>query len=381
MNRKLRFGMIGGGAGSFIGSVHRSASQFFGEAELVAGAFSRDPDNSRNTGDKLYLDPTRVYADWQLMIRRESQLPPDQRLDFISIVTQNDMHFPIASAALQAGFHVLCEKPLAMNLEQATQLRQIVKQSGKLFGLMHNYTGYPMIRQAKAMIARGDLGNIRKVVVEYSLGWLAAPNACKQAVWRNDPKQAGACGCMGDIGTHAQNLISFLTGLRMTQLCADLTTFVDGCVLDDDGSVLVHFDNGARGLIFCSEVAVGQENNFRLCISGDQGALEWEQEKPENLVFRKNDEPIRTFRRGWAGTLPEAQAATHLPAGHPEGFFEAFANVYANFIACVRARQQGDLSVPADFPGIQDGVEEMVFLETLLQSQKNPLKWTPVPTA
>jgi len=295
-------------------------------------------------------------------------------------VTPNNGHYPIAKAFLEAGFNVLCEKPLTMNLEQALALREVVRKSGMVFGLMHNYTGYPMVKQAKAMVAAGTLGQIRKIVVEYSLGWLASPQAGKQAVWRVDPNIAGACGCMGDIGTHSQNLIKYITGLDIEELCADLTSFVPGRQVDDDGSVLMRFKNGAKGAVFCSEVSTGQENNFRIYIYGTEGALEWRQETPEDLFLRSNVEPMRTYRRGWAGVGPEAAAVTHLPAGHPEGFFEAFANVYANFLACIKARLAGDSQARGDFPGIDEGVEEMVFLDCLIKNVKGTDKWTKVPT-
>jgi len=372
-------GMIGGGPGAFIGDVHRKAAQFDGEADLVAGAFSTEANRSREFGEKLYLKPERCYGDYREMLKKEAALPADQQVDFISIVTPNFMHFPIAKACLEAGFHVMCEKPLTMNLEEAMELRKVIEKTGRLFALMHNYTGYPMVKQAKAMTQAGLLGDIRKVVVEYSLGWLASPNAGKQAVWRVDPKRAGISGCMGDIGTHSQNLIKYITGLDIKELCADLASFVEGRELDDDGSVLMRFTNGARGTIFCSEVSTGQENNFRIYIYGTEGALEWRQETPEDLIFRSNIEPMRILRRGWAGVGPEAGAASRLPAGHPEGFFEAFSNVYSNFIACIKARMAGDLDFPADFPSIEEGVEEMVFLECLVKNSTGKQKWTPVP--
>lgn len=379
MNRKLRMGMVGGGLGGFIGDVHRKAAQFTGEAEVVAGAFSTNAKRSKQTGKSLYLDPKRIYGSYQEMLAGELALPADQRIDFVSVVTPNNGHYPISKAFLEAGFNVLCEKPLTMNLKQALALRDVVRKSGKVFGLMHNYTGYPMVKQAKAMVAAGTLGQIRKVVVEYSLGWLASPQASKQAVWRVDPNIAGPCGCMGDIGTHSQNLIKYITGMDIEELCADLTSFVPGRQVDDDGSVLLRFKDGAKGAVFCSEVSTGQENNFRIYIYGTEGALEWRQETPEDLFLRSNVEPMRVYRRGWAGVGPEAAAATHLPAGHPEGFLEAFANVYANFLACIKARAKGDSQAGGDFPGIEEGVEEMVFLNCLLKNVKGKAKWTKVP--
>lgn len=379
MNRKLRMGMIGGGIGAFIGDVHRKAAQFSGQAELVAGAFSTDAERSYQTGEQLYLPKERCYASYQEMLEKEAALPEDQRVDFISIVTPNHMHFPIAKACLEAGFHVMLEKPLTMNLEEALELRKIVEKSGLAFALMHNYTGYPMVKQAKAMCESGILGEIRKIVVEYSLGWLASPNAGKQAVWRVDPKFAGISGCMADIGTHAQNLITYITGLGIKELCCDLTSFVEGRELDDDGSVMMRFDNGARGAIFASEVSTGQENNFRIYIYGSEGALEWQQESPENLIFRSNTQAMRIYRRGWAEVGEEAQAASYLPAGHPEGFFEAFSVVYNNFIEYIKGKAAGKENLPMDFPSIEDGVEEMIFLDCLVKNSNGNEKWTQVP--
>jgi len=370
MKRKIRMGMVGGGPGAFIGAVHRIAARLDGEIELVSGVFGRDPAKSRACAEELYLDPARGYADYQTMIRSELALPEDQRIDFVAICTPNQYHFPVAKAFLEAGFHVLCEKPLAMSSAEALELEALVRKNGKLFCLMHNYTGFPMVRQARQLIAEGKLGTIRKVNVEYSLGWLAAPNAGKQAAWRVDPKQAGISGCMGDIGTHAQNLIEFVTGMPIREVSAELATFVPGRALDDDGSVLLRFDGDARGVIFASEVATGEENNFILKIYGDKAALEWHEQDPENLIIRSNDAPIQILRRGWPGTGEAAAQNSRLPAGHPEGFIEAFANIYKMFAEAIRSGK------PGDYPSVSDGVAEMRFLEAIVANSNGTEKWT-----
>ncbi len=372
MKRKIRMGMVGGGPGAFIGAVHRIAARLDGEIELVSGVFGRDPAKSRACAEELYLDPARGYADYQSMIKAELALPADQRIDFVAICTPNQFHFPVAKAFLEAGFHVLCEKPLAMSSAEALELEALVKKNGKLFCLMHNYTGFPMVRQARQLIAEGKLGTIRKVNVEYSLGWLAAPNAGKQAAWRVDPKQAGISGCMADIGTHAQNLIEFVTGMPIREVSAELATFVPGRALDDDGSVLLRFDGDARGVIFASEVATGEENNFILKIYGDKAALEWHEQDPENLIIRSNDAPIQVLRRGWPGTGEAAAQNSRLPAGHPEGFIEAFANLYKMFAEAIRAGK------PGDYPSVSDGVAEMRFLEAIVANSHGTEKWTKI---
>ena len=372
MKRKVRMGMVGGGPGAFIGGVHRIAARLDGEIELVSGVFGRDPAKSRTCAEELYLDPARGYADYQSMIKAELALPEDQRIDFVSVCTPNHCHFPVAKAFLEAGFNVLCEKPLAMNSAEALELEAAVQKSGKLFCLMHNYTGFPMVRQARQLIAEGRLGTIRKVNVEYSLGWLAAPDAGKQAAWRVDPGQAGISGCMADIGTHAQNLIEFVTGMPIREVSAELATFVPGRVLDDDGSVLLRFDNGARGVIFASEIAAGEENNFILKIYGDKAALEWQEQDPENLIIRSNDAPVQILRRGWPGTGEAAARHSRLPAGHPEGFIEAFANIYKMFAEAIRRGR------PGDYPSVSDGVTEMRFLEAVVANSNGTEKWTKI---
>ena len=372
MLRKLKMGMVGGGEGAFIGEVHRIAARMNGGIELVAGVFGTDREKSLECGRNLYLAPERIYPDFMTMADAERALPEEERIDFVTVCTPNRLHFAISAKFLQSGFHVLCEKPVAMNLAEALELEIIVRRSGKLFALMHNYNGFPMIRQARNMIASGSLGELRKINVEYSLGWLAAPNAGKQAAWRIDPKQAGISGCMADIGTHAETLIRYLTGLRIVAVSADLATFVAGRELDDDGSVLLRFDNGARGVIFASEVSTGEENNLIVKIYGDKAALEWHVQTPEELILRSNDAPVQILRRGWPGTGEEAAKASRLPAGHPEGFLEAFANLYDAFAGAIRS------GVPGDYPDIADGVAEMRFLEAIVANSKGDVKWTKI---
>jgi len=372
MLRKLKMGMVGGGDGAFIGEVHRIAARMNGGIELVAGVFGTNREKSLECGRNLYLAPERIYPDFIAMADAERALPEGERIDFVTVCTPNRLHFAISAKFLQSGFHVLCEKPVAMNLGEALELETIVKRSGKLFALMHNYNGFPMIKQARKVIASGQLGELRKINVEYSLGWLAAPNAGKQAAWRVDPKQAGISGCMADIGTHAENLIRYLTGLRIVEVSADLATFVEGRELDDDGSVLLRFDNGARGVIFASEVSTGEENNFIVKIYGDKAALEWHVQTPEELILRSNDAPIQILRRGWPGTGEEAAKASRLPAGHPEGFLEAFANLYDAFAGAIRT------GIPGDYPGIDDGISEMRFLEAIVANSKGDVKWTKI---
>ena len=375
MNRKIKMGMVGGGQGAFIGDVHRRAARVNGDIELVAGVFGTDVAKSRECGEQLFLDPSRVYPTYQDMVVGEQRRAAGDRIDFVAVVTPNRRRYPIAKAFVAGGFHVLCEKPISMSSAQALDLKATLVKSGKLFALMHNYTGYPMVKQARQMVADGALGQIRKINVEYSLGWLAAPNAGKQAAWRVNPAEAGISGCMADIGTHAQNLIAYVTGLDIASLNADLATFVPGRALDDDGSVLLRFSNGARGVIFASEVSTGEENNFVLKIYGDKAALEWRQESPENLIIRSNDAPMQVYRRGWAGTCQASQQASHLPAGHPEGFLEAFANIYRAFADAIIAGLNGDKNPTGDFPGIDDGIAEMRFLEALVKSSADTSKW------
>ena len=385
IERNLKMGMVGGGPDAFIGDVHRKAARMDGGIELVAGAFSKDQKKSRQTGSDLNLDPGRVYGSFTEMIDTELQLPEGERIDFVSIVTPNNWHFPISRDFLQAGFHVVCDKPMTINLEEAKQLKQIVNETSKLFALTHNYTGYPMVKLARDMVLQRDLGTIRKVVVQYPQGWLSTPleqTGQKQAGWRTDPKQSGA-GCMGDIGTHCENLAEYITGLQITEVCADLTTFVENRKVDDDGNCLLRFDNGAKGILHASQIAVGEENNLAIWIYGEKKSLEWHQEHPNNLYVKSQDAPVQVWRRGnpYVGTKsPSAARATRLPSGHPEAFIEAFANIYCNFADTLRAHLVGAIPDPLflDFPTAGDGLRGMTFLETVLASTKSDQKWMPI---
>lgn len=376
-------GMIGGGQGAFIGGVHRMAAALDGQIELVCGAFSSDAERSRKSGEELGLDAKRVYSTYAQMIEGEKKLPAEVQMNFVSIVTPNHLHHTPAMLALQNGFHVLCDKPLALNMAQAEELVEAVEKSGLLFALTHNYTGYPMVKQARDMIARGDLGKIRKVLVDYPQGWLSTRLEAtdqKQAAWRTDPAKAGAAGAMGDIGTHAENLIEYITGLRISELCADLTTFVPGRALDDDGSVLLRFEGGAKGILHASQICVGEENSLNVRIYGEKAGLEWHQMRPNTLLVKYPDQSTRMYRTGVGDDLTAAtQHATRLPAGHPEGFIEAFANIYRNFAACLLARLEGREPDPLDldFPTIYDGLRGMQFIERVVDSSRSDQKWLP----
>ncbi|MDH7599567.1 MAG: Gfo/Idh/MocA family oxidoreductase [Sedimentisphaerales bacterium] len=386
LGRRLRMGMVGGGPGAFIGEVHRKAARMDGLIELVGGAFSSDPERSKAMAKELCLDPSRVYKDYKEMIAKERQLPPGDRFDFVTICTPNHLHFPIASELLKAGLHVMCEKPMTMDVKEAKQLQRLVKKTGLVFGLMHNYTGYPMVKLARDMVRAGELGKIRKIVVQYPQGWLASAlekTGNKQAGWRTDPRQSGASGCGGDIGTHAENLAEYITGLRMTHICADLTTFVPGRKLDDDCNCLVRFDNGARGVLHASQVSIGEENNLAIWVYGEKGGLEWHQEHPNYLYVKRPDGPLEVWRRGNPYVAAKSQAAgraTRLPFGHPEAFIEAMANIYSNFAHTVAAAIEGTEpdELAKDFPTVDDGVRGMLFLEALVASTKANQKWTKI---
>ncbi|MDH3711456.1 MAG: Gfo/Idh/MocA family oxidoreductase [Cyclobacteriaceae bacterium] len=372
-------GMVGGGQGAFIGGVHRMAAALDGEIELVCGAFSSSPEKSKASGKELFLPENRVYGSYQEMMEVEKELPLGERMDFVSIVTPNHVHVPPAIAALENGFPVICDKPLAFSLAEAKQLQKVALESGLLFGLTHNYTGYPMVKQAREMVRTGQLGAIRKVVVEYPQGWLSTlleASGQKQAAWRTDPTKSGAAGSMGDIGTHAENLAEYITGLQITELCADITTFVEGRLLDDDGNVLLHFDNEAKGILHCSQISVGEENNLNIRIYGETGGLEWHQMEPNTLLFKSND-GLKVLRTGVGDLCESAQAHTRIPAGHPEGYLEAFANIYRNFARTLRSVLNGDEPDPLyhDFPGIDDGVRGMAFIETVVAASKSDQKW------
>lgn len=379
MCRKIRMGMIGGGPGSFIGAVHRMAANLDGQIELVCGCFSSNPEKSSETGKALFLPPERVYASWQEMLEKEAALPADRRMDFVSIVTPNHVHFAPAMMALEKGFHVALDKPMTFTLDEARQLAAKVKETGKLFLLTHTYTGYPMVKEARERVKRGELGKIRRIYVEYPQGWLyndcAATN--KQAAWRVDPQRSGKAGCMGDIGTHAFNLAEYITGLKATEICAELHTFVPGRLLDDDGAALIRYEGGARGVLMASQIAVGCENSLRIRVFGEKGSLEWAQEEPNTLYLRWPDRPMEVVRTNNSYVSAISAYNSRIPAGHPEGYLEAFANLYRNFITATRALAEGRQPTPEslDFPSAEEGVRGMQFIETIVSSGEREEKW------
>jgi predicted dehydrogenase len=379
MQRKLRMGMVGGGRGAFIGGVHRIAAAIDGEIELVGGAFSSTPDKSKASGEDLMLDPARCYGDFKEMIQKEKRRKDG--MDIISIVTPNHMHFAPAKMALENGFHVICDKPVCFSLAEAKKLKEIVEKTGLTFALTHNYTGYPMIKQARAMIKNGAIGKIRKVVVEYPQGWLSFPEeqkgTNKQAEWRTDPKRSGIAGAVGDIGTHAENLAEYVTGLKITELCADVSKMVDGRLLDDDANVLLRFDSGAKGILHCSQIANGEQNGLNIRIYGELGSLYWHQETPQYLK-NKSIDGQRIYEPGVGQLYESASSSSRIPFGHPEGYLEAFANLYRNFARTVRKRMNGEApsEFDLDFPTIEDGIRGMQFVETVISSGKAGAKWT-----
>jgi len=380
MPRKIRMGMVGGGRDAFIGGVHRIAANIDGQIELVCGAFSSNPEKSKLSGQDFYLDPNRVYGSYEEMIMTEKDLPEDVRMDFISIVTPNHVHYGPAKMALENGFHVVCDKPLSFDLDEAKDLVETVNRTGNIFALTHNYTGYPMVKQAKAMVKHGDLGTIRKVVVEYPQGWLSdfiESTDQKQAAWRTDPKRSGIAGAMGDIGTHAENLAEYITGLEISEICADISTIVEGRLLDDDGNVLLRFNNGARGVLHASQISKGEENSLNIRVYGTKAGIEWHQMEPNTLIVKYGDKPTEIYRTGVGELYPEALSAARVPAGHPEGYLEAFANIYRNFAKCVQARIDGVDVDPLydDFPTVEDGLRGMQFIYKVIESGKSEAKW------
>lgn len=380
MKRKMRMGMIGGGPGAFIGAVHRIAAALDGQIDLVCGAFSQTPEKSKEMSECLYLNPKRVYGSFQEMIENEKQLPLGEKMDFVSIVTPNHMHYLPAKLALENGFSVICDKPVTLNSKEAEELAELASRKKLTFALTHNYTGYPMVKEARSLVRKGELGKIRKIVVEYPQGWLSSPlekSGQKQAGWRTNPKEAGISCCMGDIGSHAENLCEYITGLKITSLCADLTTFIDGRLLDDDGNVLLRFNNGARGVLYASQVSAGEENNLSIRVYGEKGGIEWHQMEPNTLLYKKADGHTQIIRTGVGQLSDEAKLHTRLPPGHPEGYLEAFANLYRNFAAVLQAKENGlKIDERLDFPTIQDGIRGMKFIEAVVKSSQTDNKWT-----
>lgn len=382
--RKLRYAMVGGGHGAFIGAVHRKAMALDGQFELVAGALSSSPERARASGAELGLADDRNYGSWQDLLADELRRSPDERIDLVSIVTPNHVHHPVALAFVQAGFHVVCDKPLVHTSAQAEELVAAVKKAGTVFGVTYNYTGYPMVREARHLVQSGALGTLRKVTVEYNQGWLATAveqgGGNKQADWRLDPARSGAVGTMGDIGSHAENLAATVTGQHPAWVCADLTAFGAGRRLDDDAQLLLRYDSGARGFMVASQVAAGLENDLRLQVSGTLGTITWRQEEPNQLIHSPVDGPRRILTRGSPWLSPAALRAGRIPAGHPEAFIEAFANIYLGVAADIRARQAGTVADPlhADYPRVEDGARGVRFIERVVASAISEQKWTAV---
>ncbi len=360
--------MVGGGPGAFIGDVHIMAATLDGEAQIVAGAFSSDPGRSREKGAELGLDPSRIYGSYEEMADAEAALPDDARIDFVVIVTPNHLHHPVACAFLDRSFHVVCDKPMTNTVEEAEDLVRRVDASGRVFVLTHNYTGYPMVKEARALVRSGRVGTVRKVVAEYAQGWLTRAletEGQKQAAWRADPARGGAALALGDIGTHAENLVRYVTGLEIESMQADLTSFVDGRVLEDDANLLVRYEGGAKGVMFVSQVSAGEENGLSLRVYGSDGSIAWRQESPNELWLKLLNEPDQVLRPGNAYLSPASLAATRLPPGHPEGFIEAFANVYRGGMAAMR----GDES-PLDYPTVVDGLKGVAFIQQAVESAR-----------
>jgi len=381
MNRKLRMGMVGGGKDAFIGSIHRLAANMDGLIEIVAGALSINPEVAKESGKMLFFAEDRIYTTFEEMMEKESKLPADKRIDFVTIVTPNFAHFAPAMLALEKGFHVVIEKPMTFTLDEAKQLKKKVDETGLLLCLTHTYSGYPMVRQARAMVRDGALGKIRKIWVEYPQGWLSKMSEREgnaQAAWRTDPKRSGKAGAMGDIGTHAAHLAEFISGLKITHMCADLNIMVQGRALDDDGNVLLKFDNGAAGVLMASQVAAGEENALKIRIYGENGGLEWSQQEPNTLLAKWLDKPTQILRAGSNGFIaPEAAFNTRTPAGHPEGYLEAFGNLYRNFALALSARIDGtEPSAVLDFPSVEDGIRGMAFIDNVVKSGQSTEKWT-----
>jgi predicted dehydrogenase len=379
MQPKLRYGMVGGGRDAFIGAVHRKVMALDGMYELVAGALSSNPEKAILSGQDLGL--TRNYGTWQEMLESELALPLSERIDLVSIVTPNHIHYPVAQAFAAAGIHVVCDKPLVHTFDQAQSLLETVQKSGVVFAVTYNYTGYPMVKQAREMVQSGQLGQIRKVIVEYNQGWLATKleeTGQKQADWRTDPARSGAAGCIGDIGSHAENLMATVTGLELESICADLTTFVEGRQLDDDGSLLMRFKGGAKGVLISSQIQIGGENDVRLRVFGTQGGIEWHQENPNYLVYNPVDAPRQILTRGSSYVCAAAQKASRIPAGHPEAFLEAFANVYVGVAEAIHAKLENrELNaLEGDYPTLEDGARGVHFIESVVRSAASSQKWT-----
>lgn len=376
---KLRLGMVGGGRDAFIGAVHRSAAALDGHYKFVAGALSSSPAKAVASGRDLGISEERNYGGWEEMLEGELNLSPDERIDAVSIVTPNHMHYPVAKAFVEAGFNVICDKPLVHNSAQAGELASLVAKQGTLFAVTYNYTGYPMVKQARDMISRGKLGALRRVLVEFPQGWLASrleEQGAKQAQWRTNPAYSGIAGAVGDIGSHAENLVATVTGLEAEWICADLATFVPGRALDDDAAMLLRYAGGVRGSMLASQVCAGEENALSIRVYGEEAGLAWYQENPNRLYYRPNNEPEMIYKRGNAYLCPAAQRAGRIPPGHPEAFHEAFANIYSEVAGAIRARKAGTSTSEFDFPTVHDGARGVHFIEKVVESAKSDLKWT-----
>jgi predicted dehydrogenase len=374
--------MIGGGMDAFIGAVHRIALNMDGQIELVAGALSVNPEVALESGRQLFLQEDRVYTDYKTMLEKEAAMPADKRIDFVTIVTPNFVHFEPAMMALDKGFNVVIEKPITFSLEEAKKLKAKVEETGLSLLLCHTYNGYPMVKQARRMLQQGILGKIRKVYVEYPQGWLSTfleKTGQTQAAWRTDPKKSGKAGSMGDIGTHAFNLAEYVTGLKVTSICSNVNTIVEGRMLDDDGAAFLRFDSGATGVLMATQIAAGEENNVKIRVYGEKGGLEWKHEDTNTLLVKWLDKPVEIYRAGSGYLDSFASHNCRTPAGHPEGFLEAFANLYRNFALTVRARIKGETPKPEwlDFPGVDEGIRGMAFIENIIESGKSETKWTP----
>lgn len=380
LNRKLRMGMVGGGSDAFIGAIHRLAAFMDGQIELVCGCFSINPEISVSSGKSYYLPDNRVYKSYQEMFENEVKLPEGDRMDFVTIVTPNFAHFGPAMMALENGFNVVIDKPITFTLDEAIQLQAKLKETGLMLALTHTYSGYPAVKHARQMVAEGQLGKIRKIFVEYPQGWLSSKledTGNAQASWRTDPKRSGKAGAMGDIGTHAHHLAEYVSGLKTTELCAELNVFVPGRLLDDDGAVLLRFDNGAKGVLIATQIAAGEENALKIRVYGDKGGLEWAQHEPNTLIAKWTGKPTELLRVG-TSMGSAANANTRTPGGHPEGYLEAFANIYRNFSFTLRAKLNGEQPKPEwlDFPGITDGIRGMQFIDAVVEAGYNDnVKW------
>jgi len=380
MGEKIRMGMIGGGKNAFIGAVHRIAANIDGQIELCCGALSSNPETAKESGEALFLPADRNYGTYQEMIEKESLLPADQRMHFVTIVTPNFAHFAPAMMALEHGFHVVIDKPITLSLEEAKKLQEKIDETGLILCLTYTYSGYPMVKQAKQLVKENAFGKIRKVLVEYPQGWLSLPSerdGNKQSSWRTDPSKSGISGCMGDIGTHAAQLAEYISGLEITKICADLNIMVDGRALDDDGNILLKFNNGANGVLVASQIAAGEENALKIKVYGEKGGLEWHQEEPNTLKVKWLDAPIQLYRTGQGYLSAAAQFNARTPAGHPEGYLEAFANIYRNFALTLKAKLGGTTPTAEmlDFPGVEEGVRGMAFIENVVASGQSDQKW------